>query len=119
MFEEEGDFDMPVRHPRLTKHTTAPPEYGNKSKPGPSNGGMLDRIEELTQEKPGLRRQTAYTKEKKPGTAYEQLMEETKRADNNQNQRMIMRMSKQIKYEDVKFLQQTGDLAASESGGGN
>ena len=43
-------------------------------------------------------------------------MEETKRADNNQNQRMIMRMSKQIKYEDVKFLQQTGDLSASEIG---
>ena len=75
---------------------------------------MLDRIEELTEERPGLRRQTVHTKEKKPG-AYEQLMEETKRADNNQNQRMIMRMSKQIKYEDVKFLQQTGDLAASEA----
>ena len=26
MFEEEGEFDMPARHPRLTKHTTAPAE---------------------------------------------------------------------------------------------
>lgn len=45
MFEEEADFDMPARHPRLTKHTTAPPEYGQNSGSG---GGMLDRIEELT-----------------------------------------------------------------------
>ena len=111
MFEEEGDFDMPTRHPRLTKHTTAPPDYAPGG--GASNGGMLDKIEELTTEH-GLKRQTVYTKEKRPG--YE--MEETKRADNKQNQRMIMRMSKQIKYEDVKFLQSTGaaDLSASEIG---
>jgi hypothetical protein len=49
-------------------------------------------------------------------------MEETKRADNKQNQRMIMRMSKQIKYEDIKFMQngdQTGaaHLSQSISGG--
>ena len=66
MFEEEGEFSIPTRHPRLTKHTTAPPEYGQNSGTG-SGGGMLDRIEELNSERPGLKRSTVYTKEKKPG----------------------------------------------------